>query len=195
LGKEVLHVLLSFLVLTPAFSFCQTEPVGFNNNVELKEGIYTSYREVLRNAPAFPDCMPHVEKMLLDTAYYNYIDADSVVHEYYGNMFAFVQNGSFYIGIGNGFYKVGIKGAVTVFYKVKNYYIYQANYTLSEDKIYIVDFLTGSVKKLNPDNLERILLHDELLYIEFNALSPAKKRKSMLPYILKYNQRNTVYME
>ena len=106
-----------------------------------------------------------------------------------------MKNENLYIGKGNGFYKVVIKGAASVFYKVLNYYVYQVNYAFSEDKIFIVDFMTGSVIKLTPPNLEKVLSHDPKLHDDFMTLTSGKQRKLMLQYVNKYNERNTVYME
>ncbi len=55
--------------------------------------------------------------------------------------------------------------------------------------------MTGSVKKLTPPNLEKVLSHDPKLFDEFIALTSGKQRKYMLAFVNKYNERNTVYME
>jgi hypothetical protein len=186
-----LFILLGFLSIA---GLPQSGPVVFNNSVNLKNGIYTSFYEVLKNSPKYPDCTLQVRQQLLDTAYFQYLDPDQRLHDYEDPLFAVVKNDILYVRYRTRLCKVLIRDAVSIMNKELTYYL-TYRYVETEDHIFMVDFRKGTVKKLNADNLEEILVRDPVLYEEFSKLSVSKKRKSLYSYILKYNDRNPVYME
>ena len=176
-------------------SFPQSNKDVFDYMVTLNNGIYSTYREVLRNSPKYPDCSLRIQHQLLDTAYYEYVDKNSVIHDYNDFLFAIVNNGILYIRLKKGFYKVIIRGAISIFNKELMYTYLTNGYTMSEDHIFLVDFETGNIMRLIPKTVEGILERDTLLYKEFSTLPASKKRKSLYPYILKYNERNPILMD
>jgi hypothetical protein len=155
--------------------------VVFNNQVTLNDGIYISYEEILNDSPKYPNYNLGAQENSFDT-----------IEE---TLFAYVHNGALYILYKNNFFKIIIRGTISVFYNEMKYSYYPYGFTYSEDKIFFVDFMNGNIKTLNLKNIEGIIMRDKVLYDEFLKLSNSKKRKSLLPYILKYNNRNPVYIE
>jgi hypothetical protein len=187
LGQDYYKMKTQFLIFTfflQSFSFSQTSQIIFNNLTPFNNGIYISYQEVLENSPRFPNCKLR-----------NYFKSDSSSI----TPFAYIEDGAMFINFTNKFYKIIIKGPLSIFYHVTNYDYYYFStlsfkISFSEDHIFFIDFQNGRINNLNIKNLSEVLSRDTLLFNDFSKLSNRKKKKSLLPYILKFNGRNPIYL-
>ncbi len=60
--------------------------------------------------------------------------------------------------------------------------------------LYFFDIKTGIVEKLNPTNINKIIMRDNLLYSNYSTISNSKKKKTLYSYILKFNKNNPIYV-
>jgi hypothetical protein len=192
------YLALTCLLILTGFSYSQTTPAVFDNATVLREGVYTSYSEVLQNTPRFPDCSINYSTDLLGIIHYEFTMASGKVTP--DTVFALLKHGILFICYTNEFYKVIIRGAVSIFNKQLTYsnFLYTQYafpVTFTEDNIFLVDFTNGKINRLSVANVDELLKNDPVIYKEFSALSKGKKRKSLYPYIIKYNNRNKLLME
>jgi hypothetical protein len=61
----------------------------------------------------------------------------------------------------------------------------------ANDRLY--DFETGRAAAFDLANTASLLLRDEVLYIEFDALPARERKKKLYKYVEKYNERNPVF--
>lgn len=188
------NYLLFILIFFPCTLFSQSTNGEFCFKIDLKNGIYSTYQEVLKNNPKYPDCVLRVQHARLDTVFYNYVDKNSRVHDYEDAVFAIVNNNILYIRNHGGFYKVIIRGPISIINR-EVYLTYFNGITDAENQIFIVDFETGEILKFKTYILEEILKRDRELFTEFSKLSNSKKKNSLYSYILRYNERNPILIK
>jgi hypothetical protein len=182
--------------------FClsaQTDSALFDRSFKLKKGIYTSYFEILENSPKYPDYLIETNNdIVFGKLSMNFYDQNMIQQDIKDEVFAYVQEGYIVVKYDNQFYKLILTGPISTFYKEKitsnSPYNSPITYTTVDDKLFLFDLRTGYINKLNLKNIDWILKRDSVLYTSYLALSDSKKRKTLYSFILKYNQRNPIYI-
>ncbi len=60
--------------------------------------------------------------------------------------------------------------------------------------VYLFDFEKNTLYNNTPDDLEKILIRDSQLLLEYSALKRSQRKKRQLEFIQKYNERNPLYL-
>jgi hypothetical protein len=184
------HLLLFILLLKPGIFYCQSDSAVFDRDFRFRTGIYTSYREVLENAPKYPDCSPEIKvDPWFGRVSLNYYDRQHMKNPLPGDIFACAHSGEIYIWYAGRFNRLIMKGAISAFYD-ELVIDYMTGYSESYYKTYFVDLETGNIERMYPENVDGVIQRDSLLFAEYSKLSYPKKRKILYSYILKYNSRN-----
>lgn len=188
--------IIILILLNSVLLEAQNDSLIFEKNFKLKNGIYTSYIEVLNNNPTYHNCILKVKSFSFfgGKRTYCYIDVFEETHDYIDSLFLIVQNEEVAINYKNLFYKLILKGSISTFYTTKNYFDYYSGEQKYKDKLYYIDLCTGEIKRLTPRNIETLIKRDSILYKEFSRVSNVKKKKTLYSYILKYNLRNPIYI-
>ena len=119
-------------ILLLVFSICfsisliaQTKlPVQFfDNQLKLKNGIYTSHEELLNNAPSYPDCVLKVSAyrgdMFIPELTYYTIGHEDAVLRFNAPVFAFVAEGKLSVYYQKRMMSIYSKGTLCTFTLVK----------------------------------------------------------------------------
>jgi len=177
----------------------QDEKAKFDNEIELKEGIYTSFNEIIENDPKYYNCTVGVIAdfgfggMLKGMIIY-YYDELGIKYELQDTILLIIQDGEKYIRFHDSFYKLMLAGAISTFTIERQVHNYSTGYSESYENLFFLDLQTGVIEKLNPINIDKIIKRDNELYFNYSALSNSKKRKTLYSYVLKYNMRNPIYI-
>jgi hypothetical protein len=166
----------------------------FNNQIELKEGVYTSIPEVLINNPKYFDCRfeTKVGFWFGNTSIY-YYDLSGTRHEFNDTILFVVEDGNQYVKYGNHFCKLILTGAISTFY-IENTIIYTNHYANTQTDLYYWDIETGTMGRVNVSNMDEILKRDSSINAVYSGISNSLKRKTLYSYILKYNAHNPIYI-
>lgn len=60
--------------------------------------------------------------------------------------------------------------------------------------VYLYDFEKNTLYNDTPDDLEKILVRDSQLLLEYSALKRSQRKKRQLEFIKRYNERNPLYL-
>ncbi len=213
--------LILFLIFPGALNSQDTES---NNGISFRftDGIYENFQQVLTDSPVRKSDLLIAEdyddyeffKRILSTQQLRYTlpDGGTAVIDN-KNVWGFASGGIMYVKWKGYFSELYMLGTVSCFFlHDDNYMTYQkilrSNYLPSENvpakqihavsfrdlKKYLIDFRTGKIKKLNVQNLSKLLKNDRELYAEYNQL-PLKRRKALIFYYIGiYNKKNPLYL-
>jgi hypothetical protein len=81
-----------------------------------------------------------------------------------------------------------------VYYSFDNYPLPKQNLTRNELRQYLIDFGNGEIMELDIESTELLLMKDSQLYKEFMQLPHKKKQELKFVYILKFNEKNPLYI-
>jgi len=211
--KSLLLFLMLFFQVSCFAQFILDSAV-FDNNVKLKNGIYTTLVELQFNSPKYEDCELDLENQRSEISFLNlnYITSGQVRKPYEDDIFATVVEGRLFIFYHNYLSAVFLKGAISTFILnemiTRTYYpsttqstygnpMYASpptTYTDVETNIYFLDFKTGDIKEVDIDNLDPIIERDSVLYESYQKIKSDPKNKKSYPYISLYNTRNPIYV-
>lgn len=191
------YFLIIIFLTCSALLYAQRDSVIFDNQIKLKEGIYTSFSEIIANNPKYQNCSFETKG--------NFLFGKKLLIYYsdrFGNKFKFddrillvVHDGIRYVKFKKKFNKLILTGTISTFFIEKTYHDYRTGYTGTEDKLYFVDLKTNMIKRLKPIRIREIFRRDNILYSDYQSISDSKKRKTLYFYVLKYNMRNPIYIE
>lgn len=203
--RALLFIPLIFFIIA-ANAQTQLQVAKFDNTFKLKDGIYTSYTELLNNAPAFPDCIldvnPNDDKIYISSLKYYIIGHKDDLMQYNSNLLATVLNGRLSIYMDNRLTTVYSKGALCSFAFTKtitrDYNNLQngtgGSSTTVKSYIYFLDLQNGTISKLSKDNLGMSIKRDPDLYQMFLKTKPGKRNKNLYKYIAEFNTRNPLLL-
>jgi hypothetical protein len=183
--------LIWFLLPLPVFG----QHVAVNNACIFKDGIYTSFGELLSNAPRYLNCKLDIVRPPAGYPKYDYYDSADVRHTYHDSCFCVVANRILFVRDMDFFYKSYYLGAVTILQETTWHSAFQKDYETFDGSIFILDFMTGEVLPLNKKNVSGILARDSSLSGEFEAKKKKATNEEMVLYLLKYNSRNPYYLK
>ena len=214
--------LLVFSTLFNSFLCGQGDSTGytrFTPQFKIREGIYLNFEQVKNNRPIpksrIVSAADYDEQYFYDHALQSkeiyYYDNFGVKQEIQTKkIWGYSQNGSLYVNINDGFYRINILGNICHF--VANYTSYNNNYpysfydyrynpyggrastyTTTEMRQYLLDFATGNILDYNVTSVELLLMRDPELHDEYISLRNRKKKQLKFLYIRKFNERNPLY--
>ena len=114
--KTITCIILAFFAIT---LFAQTEydSMLFDNSLLLKNGIYTSLKEVRSNTPKFPNCELEIgaiqDKINVDNLFY--INSNNTRLKFEANLYATVINGRLFIFYKSQLNPIFLKAAISTF--------------------------------------------------------------------------------
>ena len=132
-------------------------------------------------------------------------------------VWGYAHKGVLYIQIGHSFQRLTLEGNLSRFAasattydqeSIKRYdsgpypsrYYYgpyrRPNYSYStrSGAVYLLDFETNTLYDYTPDDLEKILIRDTELLLEYGALKRSQRKKKQLEFIRRYNDRHPLYL-
>ena len=144
---------------------------------------------------------------------------DQGVREYIrpDQVWGYAHKGVLYIQIANSFQRLMLEGNLSRFkasattyeerkpdpnnvnpYMPAYHYRYRmrpsyANPTRNR-AVYLLDLETNTLNSYTPDDLERILVRDPELLMEYSNLKRSQRKKRQLEFLQKYNERNPLYL-
>jgi hypothetical protein len=182
-----------FLLLT--FSLRAQDSTLFDSKFKFKEGIYTSYTEVLKNSPKFQVSLldVKVEPFFGNVSIY-YYDKLGKQKKFTDSLFAIVHEGKFGIIYRKQFNKLILTGPISTFI-IRTYYNDVAGNPHNIDRLFYVDLMTGNIEELYQRSISDVIKRDMSLFHEFEEMSTSKRAKTLYKFILKYNLRNPIYIK
>jgi hypothetical protein len=189
MGYRLLFIFLAMSKLVTA----QDSSTVFDNKIKLNEGVYTSINEVLENNPKYFNCSFEIKV----NAWFGgitiyYFDGLGTKHEFKDTILLVVQDNERYVNYKSRFYKLLLTGAISTF-TIKTIYR-DIGYSDIQQELYFFDIKSGIIDKLNPTNINKIIMRDNLLYSNYSTISNSKKKKTLYSYILKFNKNNPIYV-
>jgi len=152
-------------------------------------------------------------------AKYIVLSNDQGVREYIrpDQMWGYACKGILYIQIANSFQRLMLEGNLSRFkasattYEKRNpnpqdtrLYMPSYHYRLRmrpsyanptrHRAVYLLDLEANTLNNYTPDDLEKILIRDPELLLEYSALKRNQRKKRQLEFIKRYNDRNPLYL-
>jgi hypothetical protein len=193
------------------FAQNKTDSVVFDGRFVLTDGIYTSYEELINNAPRFVGAELEFEKNSKSIDWNNvyYFTKSKTRLKYEYALFATVVNGHLAIYYSSQMNSVFVRGALCTFIVqelVTHTYNSPSNpsgmgggvpvtTTTVEVNIYFLDLKTGIIAKVEKENLDPIIQRDSTLYSTFKKIKSDSNHKKSYPYVSQYNDRNKFYIK
>jgi hypothetical protein len=181
------------LVLFPVAGTAQN--VRLDNTCTFNEGIYTSFGELLNNAPRYPHCRLDIIMPAVGMPKYWYYDSLDARHTFYDSCFCVVFNRMLFVRDMDAFYKAYYTGAVTILQASTWHSAFQKDYLTNEDFISMLDFQTGELRPVIKKHVAAVLERDSTLFREFTAIKKKVTREVLLLYLIRYNARNPFYIK
>ena len=147
------------------------------------------------------------------------LNNDQGVREYIrpGQLWGYAHKGVLYIQIANSFQRLMLEGNLSRFtasattYEKRDRYpqdssFYPPNYhyryrmrpsyanPTRNRTVYLLDLETNTLNNYTPDDLEKILIRDPELLMEYSALKRSQRKKRQLEFIRRYNERHPLYL-
>jgi hypothetical protein len=165
--KTVTSIALLFFAIT-LFAQADYDSLVFDNNVVLKNGIYTSCYEIRTNSPQYTDCELEMENIRkkIHIDYLFFINSNNTRLKFESNLFAIVSNGRIYLFCINQLNPVFLKAAISTFMVKDVVYSPTSNYGSNYDNykikttMYFLDYETGVIDKITKENLTPIITRD-----------------------------------
>lgn len=173
----------------------------------INDGVYFSFEDVKNNKP----------NLLLKNLFKSYYDSSFTISQwantpslYYldqstnrvslnrDSIWGYCENGIPYICINRYFHKINTVGSICLFTEfhpvIKDPLSIVVTDVKGNSVDRILDFENGQVGDYTLDNFNFILMRDEVLFNEFNAIKKLKaKRKKMYSYLERYNERHPIF--
>ena len=184
----------AFLVLC-FNTFGQSNKEIINNTFSFKNGIYSSFDELISNNPKYPNCLFDMVKPPVGYPKLSYYNEKFEMKRYDDYLFAVVNNGILFLWYNLSFFKQLYLGEISIFVRTSWHSYVQKLYSTDEDFPNILDLKTGKIKGLNYKSISRILKRDNDIYNEFISVENKKNRKTLFSYIYKYDINNPIYIQ
>jgi hypothetical protein len=217
-----IYYLFVFSTFFGPFLFGQSDSAGYiiyTPQFRFRDGIFINFDQVKTNRPIPKSRI--ISTATYDDQYFYDRTLQSKELYYYDNfgvkqevqtkkIWGYSQNGSLFVNINDGFYRINILGNICHF--VANYTSYNNNYpytyydyrynpyggrtssySTTEMRQYLLDFVTGNIMDYNVTSVELLLMRDPELHDEYVSLGNRKKKQLKFLYIRKFNERNPLY--
>ncbi|MFA6403041.1 MAG: hypothetical protein WCX31_15675 [Salinivirgaceae bacterium] len=210
--------LLLILVCSAVFSQQDSiKLVKYTSGFRFKDGLYLSHSQLLNNNP-IPVKYIISKYNKSDFDFFNkLLNEEKVVYfDQFGikkeievkNLWGFCRRGSIYVNWGDDFNRIPVVGSICHF--IASITVYEDRYynpsygyssysmpsTTTRTEIYqfVMDFESGKVIEYSVDNILILLMSDQVLYDEFNALSKKKQNQMKFLYLRKFNEKHPLYI-
>ncbi|MBN2485038.1 MAG: hypothetical protein JXB34_03595 [Bacteroidales bacterium] len=217
------HILFELLLVFLSFASARAQNTAdslvlYTNEFKFSEGLFPDFESVKNNSP-IPKGRIVTEFDYNDNYFFENLTAQKSISYFDNlgnsirlqtrNLWGYGKNGSLYINIDDGFYRITLIGSICHFiayrtevYRRSYYEPYAMSYpyypgsttTSTEMKQYLLDFNTGRIVLYDIAGLEVLLMPDAELHDEFMQLSSRKKKQLKFVYIRKFNERNPLYL-
>jgi len=206
--KQLL-VLLSLVFGVPSVhAQMDTVWVPYSAGMDLRDGLYRSFREFRLNAPGVP------MERLRDEQGLAVLDLRKVLSRLYwqpdsgareairpDRMWGFCQNDVIYVSAGNGFYRIGLMGSIAhlvveVSYRDWDPYMQPFPITRTALVHQLLDMRNGAFLPFTSGGMAQALQGDPVLLEEFMALSPRERNKeaALFRFLHLHNERNPLLL-
>ncbi|HAM98388.1 MAG TPA: hypothetical protein DCQ26_07230 [Marinilabiliales bacterium] len=212
----ILVVSLVFSSLTAQTD--STKLVRFGAGFRFNDGLYLTHSQLINNNP-IPLKYIVSKYNKSDFDFFSKLLADKKVtfFDQFGikkeidvdDLWGFCRRGSVYINWGDDFNRIPVMGNICHF--VASVTVYEDRYynptygystynmssnTTPRTEIYqfIMDYQTGKVLEYSVDNILILLMADQELYDEFNALNKKKQKQMKFLYLRKFNEKHPLYV-
>jgi hypothetical protein len=203
-------VLLWSLLLSALAGQAQMDTVWvpYSAGMDLRDGLYRSFREFRLNAPGVPmerlrddQGLPVRDLRKVMSRLYWQPDTGARQDIRPDRMWGFCQNDVIYVAAGNGFYRIGLMGAIAhlvveVSYRDWDPYMQPFPITRTTLVHQLLDMRTGAFLPFTSGGMVQALQGDPILLEEFMALSPRERNKdaSLFRFLHLYNERNPLLL-
>lgn len=182
--------------------------VPYSAGMDLRDGLYRSFREFRLNAPGVPmerlrDEQGLAVRDLRKVMSRLYWQPDSGTREAIrpDRMWGFCQNDVIYVSAGNGFYRIGLMGSIAhlvveVSYRDWDPYMQPFPITRTALVHQLLDMRTGAFLPFTSGGMAQALQGDPVLLEEFMALSPRERNKeaALFRFLHLHNERNPLLL-
>lgn len=182
--------------------------VPYSAGMDLRDGLYRSFREFRLNAPGVPmerlrDEQGLAVRDLRKVMSRLYWQPDSGAREAIrpDRMWGFCQNDVIYVSAGNGFYRIGLMGSIAhlvveVSYRDWDPYMQPFPITRTALVHQLLDMRTGAFLPFTSGGMAQALQGDPVLLEEFMALSPRERNKeaALFRFLHLHNERNPLLL-
>jgi len=174
--------------------YAQKEVTSISNNFVFKDGIYTSFDELIHNNPKYENCKFEMTKPPVGYPKLFYYSANNSQLSYNDYLFAVVNHGTLFLWFRYSFYHQYYLGQIGIFYETDWHAYSQSIYNSVIDKQCILDFKSGKVLKLDQKSIIEIISKD--LDVSQDSLIKIKKKtkSELIPLIMKFNESHTMYI-
>lgn len=186
--------------------------VRYRPGFDFAEGIYLGIDEFRANAPALPlavlkDAKGHALPDLMGVGGEVYVtdSTGTLVRVDLGRAWGACSNNTIYIRAGDGLFRIGMLGALCHVLYERSYQDWSmagfygpmspmggpVTRTVQEQRV--LDLETGRLLPLTGDGLDPVLARDLVLYEEWTAIPPKKRKEEVLfQFMRRYNDRHPV---
>ncbi|MBL8003220.1 MAG: hypothetical protein JNL05_14805 [Flavobacteriales bacterium] len=186
--------------------------VRYRPGFDLHEGIYLGFEDLRDDRPSLPLARLKDAKgaPLPDLAGGRQVfvsdSTGALVQVDLDRIWGLCSNNTVYIHAGDGLFRIGMMGSLC-------HVLYERSYrdwsnvgyygpmspmggpvtrTVQEQRV--LDMATGELRPLTSEGLDPLIRRDEVLYEEWNAVPPKKRKEELLfQFIRRYNDRNALY--
>ncbi len=215
--KLIITLLLSMQICSLMSQTDSIKLVKFGAGFRFNDGLYLTHSQLINNNP-IPIKYIVTKYNKSDFDFFSKLLAEDKVtfFDHFGikkevdvdDLWGFCRRGSVYINWGEDFNRIPVMGSICHF--VATITVYEDRYynptygyttynmpsTTPRTEIYqfIMDFQSGKVLEYSVNNILILLMPDQELYDEFNALSKKKQKQLKFLYLRKYNEKHSLYI-
>jgi hypothetical protein len=196
-------VFLLLLVALSGRAQMDTVWVPYSAGMDLRDGLYRSFRDLRLNAPAIPmerlrddQGLPVQDLRRVVSRLYWQPDSGAREAVRPDRMWGFCQNDVIYVSAGNGFYRIGLMGSIAhlvveVSYRDWDPYLQPIPITRTALVHQLLDMRTGAFLPFTSAGMAQALQGDPVLLEEFLALSPRERNKdaALFRFLHLHNER------
>lgn len=200
------YIIIFLLVVMQSHTFCQVKSLKYAPGFDFIDGIYISYGEFINNAPSITKYRIVTRKGIINDLNEDYTKIRRIEYlDKQGNLIKLREKNIWGICYEDQiylYYKYALQ-RFTIIGAIMHLPVTYISYTsgslgggsaLKTHTQFIVDFETGNFYHFNLEDLQYLLTKDDLLNTEFQAIDSKKeKKKNMMFFLQKFNNRNPIY--
>ncbi len=194
-----------------------TQVVKYTPEFKFQDGLYLNVEMVKTNhpVPMVRIVTDHNDFNKFGSKIYNQIHPEERIILYDDNgvetsvlakdVWGYALDDRLYIMLGSRFQEIKFQGAISLFIASATtsefiplkseggYTDYIASNVTIEDRKYLFDFESNELRGYNYETLEELLNKDSELYTEYTSLPKRQKKRMMLTFIRRYNEKHPLY--
>jgi hypothetical protein len=177
-------------------AFAQSGPSRLTSNFVFNNGIYSSFDELIKNNPKFPDCKFDMSRPNIGyPKNFYYYDEKNVRQHYNDYLFAVVDHGILFLWFNYFFFRQYYLGRIGIFYETTWHSYSQNKYDSDMDIQCILDFNSGKISFLNQKSILESI--NGVIDISEDSTKKIKKLNTLelIPVIMKFNDNHAIYID